>query len=54
MAVVIQDFEAVQDAGQGGGAEAGGKEPAPAPVAHAALDRVLAMRRARHARLWAC
>ena len=51
MAVVIQDFEAVQDAG-GGGSEAGAAPP-PAPVAHAALDRLLAARRARLARLWA-
>lgn len=52
MAVVIQDFEAVQDDGQGAG-EAGGKAPVPAPVAHAALDRLLAARRARRMRLWA-
>jgi hypothetical protein len=53
MAVVIQDFEAVQDGGQGGDADAAGKPPAPAPVAHAALDRLLAARRTRLARLWA-
>jgi hypothetical protein len=51
MAVVIQDFEAVQDAGADGG-EAGAAPP-PAPVAHAALDRLLAARRVRLARLWA-
>lgn len=53
MAVVIQDFEAVQDGGQGGSAEGGKKPPTPDPVAHAALDRMLAARRARLVRLWA-
>ncbi|MND02796.1 hypothetical protein D3C83_223100 [compost metagenome] len=52
MAVMIQDFEAVQDDGQGG-ADGGGKAKAPGPVAHAALDRLLVGRRQRLMRLWA-
>lgn len=53
MAVVIQDFEAVQE-GAGGGAGTGGK-PAPAtgPTSHAALDQLINRRRARQLRLWA-
>ena len=52
MAVVIQDFEAMQD-GEGGAGEGGSKAKAPAPVAHAALERMLVARRGRLMRLWA-
>jgi hypothetical protein len=51
MAVVIQDFEAVQEA-PGGAGETGGKPRAPTgPVAHAALDKLIGQSRARHLRL---
>nr|QMS47852.1 hypothetical protein WG33_0050 [uncultured bacterium] len=53
MAVVIQDFEAVQE-GAGGAAGKGGKSPpATGPTAHAALDQMINRRRARQLRLWA-
>ena len=51
MAVVIQDFQAVQEtpAAENGGTSA----PKPGPVADAALDRLLNASRARRLRLWA-
>lgn len=53
MAVVIQDFEAVQAQDSGSGDSAGKSRPALGPVANAALDRLLTARRARHFRRWA-
>jgi len=53
MAVIIQDFQAVQEEGQSGAGESGSAPPAQAPVVHAALERMLVARRARLLRLWA-
>ncbi|MEO6092085.1 MAG: hypothetical protein ABIT04_09780 [Novosphingobium sp.] len=53
MAVVIQEFEAVQEESQPASADAGRSRQAAGPVAHVALDRLLAARRQRLARLWA-
>jgi len=52
MAVVIQEFEAVQ-AEAADSPDGGGKPRPAAPVASAALDRLITVRRARHLRLWA-